>query len=367
MNVLSLFDGMSGGQLALQKAGLQVDKYYSCEIDEYAQSVTRYNFPDTIFLGDVTKVDFSKLKDIDVVIAGSPCQDLSFAKGNGKGLEGSRSSLFYKFVEAIEVCKPEYFLLENVKMKQEWKDIISDLLGVQPIFINYADFSAQNRQRLYWTNIPIAPWTPCNDKLQDILEVFKEEDWYVNRDKAYTMTATYSGACPRDYFEKSSRQLAFTDREKSHCLDANYFKGGNLKSYFEKHRRQLVFINPASIVSRRIDKLGKRQDYNTAVPKMQTLEVHEKNKSRCVSTVSKDSLLSPLPEGRYEANPLYYRKLTPIECERLQTVPDNYTSKGIRDGKEVKISNTQRYKMLGNGWTINVIAHIFESLRKGVV
>ena len=412
MNVLSLFDGMSGGQLALQKAGLKVDKYYSCEIDEYAQSVTRYNFPNTIFLGDVTKVDFSKLKDIDVVIAGSPCQDLSFAKGNGKGLEGSRSSLFYKFVEAIEVCKPEYFLLENVKMKQEWKDIISDLLGVQPIFINSADFSAQNRQRLYWTNIPIAPWTPCNDKLQDILEVFKEEDWYVNRDKAYTMTATYSGACPRDYFEKSSRQLAFTDREKSHCLDANYFKGGNLKSYFEKHRRQLVFnYNPASIVTRRIDKDGKRKDYDTTVPKVQTLEVHEKDKSRCLSTVSKDTLVSQLPEGRYPLNrciqvgeadikghesmrrvyspegkspalntcgggnrepkvyepPLQWRKLTPIECERLQTVPDNYTSKGIRDGKEVKISNTQRYKMLGNGWTIDVIAHIFESLRKGAV
>ena len=371
MNVLSLFDGMSGGQLALQKAGLRVDKYYSCEIDEYAQSVTRYNFPNTIFLGDVTKVDFSKLKDIDLVIGGSPCQDLSFAKGNGKGLEGSRSSLFYKFVEAIEVCKPEYFLLENVKMKQEWKDIISDLLGVQPIFINSADFSAQNRQRLYWTNIPVYAWTPCNTKLQDILET------------------------------------GLVDRDKSHCLDANYFKGGNLKSYFEKHRRQLVFnYNPASIVTRRIDKDGKRKDYDTTVPKVQTLEVHEKDKSRCLSTVSKDTLVSQLPEGRYPLNrciqvgeadikghesmrrvyspegkspalntcgggnrepkvyepPLQWRKLTPIECERLQTVPDNYTSKGIRDEKEVKISNTQRYKMLGNGWTIDVIAHIFESV-----
>ena len=330
MNVLSLFDGMSGGQLALQKAGLRVDKYYSCEIDEYAQSVTRFNFTNTVFLGDVTKVDFSKLENIDLVCFGSPCQDVSFS-GKGAGLEGSRSRLFYKAVEAIKICNPEYFFMENVKMKQEYQDIISDLLGVQPIFINSADFSAQNRQRLYWTNIPVYAWTPCNDKLQDILETGQ------------------------------------VDRDKSHCLDANYFKGGNLKSYFEKHRRQLVFINPASIVSRRIDKLGKRQDYNAAIPKMQTLEVHEKTKSRCVSTVSKDSLLSPLPEGRYEANPLYYRKLTPIECERLQTVPDNYTSKGIRDGKEVKISNTQRYKMLGNGWTIDVIAHIFESLRKGAV
>ena len=313
MNVLSLFDGMSGGQLALQKAGLQVDKYYSCEIDEYAQSVTRYNFPNTIFLGDVTKVDFSKLKDIDIVIAGSPCQDLSFAKGNGKGLEGSRSSLFYKFVEAIEVCKPEYFLLENVKMKQEWKDIISDLLGVQPIFINSADFSAQNRQRLYWTNIPVYTWTPCNDKLQDILETGQ------------------------------------VDRDKSHCLDANYFKGGNLKSYFEKHRRQLVFnrciqVGEADIKGRDILK-------------------------RVYSPEGKAPTLTTCGGGHREPKvyvpPLQWRKLTPIECERLQTVPDNYTSKGIRDGKEVKISNPQRYKMLGNGWTINVIAHIFKSLRKG--
>ena len=315
MNVLSLFDGMSGGQLALQKAGLQVDKYYSCEIDEYAQSVTRYNFPNTIFLGDVTKVDFSKLKDIDIVIAGSPCQDLSFAKGNGKGLEGSRSSLFYKFVEAIEVCKPEYFLLENVKMKQEWKDIISDLLGVQPIFINSADFSAQNRQRLYWTNIPVYTWTPCNDKLQDILETGQ------------------------------------VDRDKSHCLDANYFKGGNLKSYFEKHRRQLVFnrciqVGEADIKGRDILK-------------------------RVYSPEGKSPTLTTCGGGHREPKvyvpPLQWRKLTPIECERLQTVPDNYTSKGIRDGKEVKISNPQRYKMLGNGWTIDVIAHIFESLRKGAV
>ena len=192
-------------------------------------------------------------------------------------------------------------------MKQKWKDIISDLLGVQPIFINSTDFSAQNRQRLYWTNIPVDEWIPCNDKLQDILET--EEDWYVNRDKAYTMTATYSGACPRDYFEKSSRQLAFTDREKSHCIDANYFKGGNLKSYFEKHRRQLVFnYNPASIVTR-------------------------------------------------------WRKLTPLECERLQTVPDKYTKCGQKEnGDIVEISNTQRYKMLGNGFTINVIAHIIKNL-----
>jgi len=347
MNVLSLFDGMSGGQLALQKAGLKVDKYYSCEIDEYAQSVTRYNFPNTIFLGDVTKVDFSKLKDIDLVIGGSPCQDLSFAKGNGKGLEGSRSSLFYKFVEAIEVCKPEYFLLENVKMKQEWKDIISDLLGVQPQFINSADFSAQQRQRLYWSNIPVYAWTPCNDKLQDILE-----NGEAVKNKSQTILTTIYKENVKSMLKRNKMGLmSFVDREKSHCLDANYFKGGNLKSYFEKHRRQLVFnrciqVGEADIKGRDILK-------------------------RVYSPEGKSPTLTTCGGGHREPKvyvpPLQWRKLTPIECERLQTVPDNYTSKGIRDGKEVKISNTQRYKMLGNGWTIDVIAHIFESLRKGVV
>ena len=311
MNVLSLFDGCSGARLALTRADKKIDKYYTCEIDKYSSMVTKLNFPDTIALGDVTKVNFEMLPKINFLVGGSPCTDLSFAKGNGKGLEGEQSKLFYKYLEAYEILKrknPDLkFLLENVKMKQKWKDIISDLLGVQPIFINSADFSAQNRQRLYWTNIPVDEWTPCGDKLQDILET--EEDWYVNRDKAYTMTATYSGACPRDYFEKSSRQLAFTDREKSHCIDANYFKGGNLKSYFEKHRRQLVFnYNPASIVTR-------------------------------------------------------WRKLTPLECERLQTVPDKYTKCGQKEnGDIVEISNTQRYKMLGNGFTINVIAHIIKNL-----
>ena len=397
MNVLSLFDGCSGGRLSLVRANKKIDNYYTCEIDKYSSMVTKLNFPDTIALGDITKVNFEMLPKIDFLIGGSPCQDLSFAKGNGKGLEGERSGLFYKYFEALEVLRkknPEIkFLLENVKMKQEWKDIISDKLGVQPIFINSADFSAQNRQRLYWTNIPVDEWIPCNDKLQDVLEqgealktksqtipatLYKENvksmlkrnkkgllvgEWFVNRDKAYPITATYSGACPRDYFEKSQRQLVFTDREKSHCIDANYFKGGNLKSYFEKHRRQLVFTNPASIVGRRIDKRGKRQDYDVTVPKVQTLEVHEKDKSRCISTVAKDSLVSPLPEGRYEANPIYWRKLTVLEVERLQTVPERYTKCGQKEnGDIVEISNTQRYKMLGNGFNIETVAWIIKNL-----
>ena len=439
MNVLSLFDGMSGGQLALQKAGLKVDKYYSCEIDEYAQSVTRYNFPNTIFLGDVTKVDFSKLKDIDLVIGGSPCQDLSFAKGNGKGLEGSRSSLFYKFVEAIEVCKPEYFLLENVKMKQEWKDIISDLLGVQPQFINSADFSAQQRQRLYWSNIPVYAWTPCNDKLQDILE-----NGEAVKNKSQTILTTIYKENVKSMLKRNKMGLmSFVDREKSHCLDANYFKGGNLKSYFEKHRRQLVFnrciqVGEADIKGRDILKRvyspeGKSPTLTTCggghrEPKVSTdnktwrklspleaerlqtvpdnytskglvykdiketdvadnfyyspkmlawIKRHGERKNKKLRIQSDNDKVQMIEASHFKgcSSQRFFgiedtkglRYITPLECERAQTVPDNYTSKGIRDGKEVKISNTQRYKMLGNGWTRDVIAHIFKSLRKGAV
>ena len=315
MNVLSLFDGCSGGRLSLVRANKKIDKYYTCEIDKYSSMVTKLNFPDTIALGDITKVNFEMLPKIDFLIGGSPCQDLSFAKGNGKGLEGERSGLFYKYFEALEVLRkknPEIkFLLENVKMKKEWKDIISDKLGVQPIFINSADFSAQNRQRLYWTNIKVDEWIPCEDKLQDILED------------------------------------SVTDRDKSHCLDANYFKGGNLKSYFEKHRRQLVFnrclqVGEADIKGRDILK-------------------------RVYSPEGKGPALTTCGGGHREPKvyvpPLQWRKLTPLECERLQTVPDRYTKCGQKEnGDIVEISNTQRYKMLGNGFTINVIAHIIKNL-----
>ena len=349
INTLSLFDGSGGIWLGMTRAGKELGHCFSSETDPYSSSVVRLNFPNVTHLGDVNKINFNELPIIHFLSAGFPCQDLSFAKGNGKGLKGERSGLFYKLIEAITVLKKKNpdlkFLVENVKMKQEWKDIISEKLGVQPIFINSADFSAQNRQRLYWTNIPVDEWTPCNDVLQDVLET--EEDWYVNRDKAYTMTATYSGACPRDYFEKSSRQLAFTDREKSHCIDSNYFKGGNLKSYFEKHRRQLVFnrciqVGEADIKGR--DSL--KRVYSP------------KGKAPTVTTCGGGHR-----EPKVYVPPLQWRKLTPLEVERLQTVPDRYTKCGQKEtGEIVEISNTQRYKMLGNGFTINVIAHIIKNL-----
>ena len=376
MNVLSLFDGMSCARLALDRAGLPVTKYFASEIDQYAIKVAKANYPDTIHVGSVHNVIWPEIFDgepIDLLIGGSPCQGFSFAGGQ-LAFDDPRSKLFFEFVRVLKECKPKYFLLENVNMKQEFQDVISEQLGCKPIDLNSNLVSAQNRRRLYWTNIPVRS-LPENKHiyLKDILED------------------------------------GFTDRDKAHCVDANYFKGGNLKSYFEKHRRQLVFdftdeadaegtvlageadlkghdynrrvyhpdgkaptlaaasggnlepkvLYPASIVGRRLND-GVRDDYNKDVPVSQCLEVHDtKGKARCLSTVEKDTLVSPLPTGRYpdaysDDMRLMWRKLTPIECERLQTVPDNYTN---------HVSNTQRYKMLGNGFTVDVIAFLLEGMK----
>ena len=157
INILSLFDGLSCGNIALERAGIKVNNYYASEIDKWAVQIANKNYPNIIQLGDVTKFDETKLPKIDLLIGGSPCQDLSSA-GKGKGLiKGDRSKLFFVYVYMLKQLKPKYFLLENVRMKQEYQDIISDLLGVQPIKINSSLVSAQNRVRLYWTNIPNVP------------------------------------------------------------------------------------------------------------------------------------------------------------------------------------------------------------------
>ena len=302
MNVLSLFDGMSCGQIALNKAGIKIDKYFASEIDQHAIKVTQANFPDTIQLGDVQNVTAEKVGKIDLLIGGSPCQGFSFA-GKNLNFEDPRSKLFFEYVRLLKELKPKYFLLENVRMKKESQDIISECLGVEPIAINSNLVSAQNRFRLYWTNIPNV--TAPNDKgiiLSDILE---------------------SGD---------------TDREKSHCIDANYFKGGNLKSYFEKNRRQLVFTGGA---------LRGRYISQDPAKTQQQLEIRFDGKSNALNTVRRTTLAVDLES-------LTYRKLTPLECERLQTVPEGYTD---------HVSNTQRYRMLGNGWTVDVIKHILGGIK----
>lgn len=309
MNVLSVFNGFSGARVALEKAGLHCDKYFSSEIDKYANQITHKNYPDTIDLGDVTKWrDWDwVLPEIDLLIGGSPCQGFSLA-GKQLNFEDPRSKLFFEFVDILNYYKPKYFLLENVKMKKEYQDVISDLLGVEPIEINSNLVSAQNRKRLYWTNIQ---------------GVSQPED---------------KGILLKDILE-----YGFVDGKKSYCIDASYYKGGNLKQYFEKHRRQLVFDNEHS---------GCIEVGKAAVNGHDFLK-------RVYSPCGKSPTLTAVCGGNQErkiaVDSKHWRKLTPIECERLQTLPDNYTE---------GVSNTQRYKMLGNGFTVDVIAHILKGAKQ---
>jgi DNA-cytosine methyltransferase len=320
-SVLSLFDGMSCGQIALNRVGIEYDNYFSSEIDKHAIKVTQTNYPNTIQLGDVTKVKGSDLPKIDLLIGGSPCQGFSFA-GKGLNFEDPRSKLFFEFVRLKNETQPKFWLLENVKMKKEHESIINRYLGVEPIIINSSLLSAQNRVRYYWTNIPGIKQP--DDKMELLTSII--EDGVVDRDKSY-------------------------------CIDANYYKGGNLYNYFVKSRRQLVFC---SAMRGRYVVDGKRQDGKMLTKGLtkQRIEIRYDGKTNALTTVAKDNNIVYGVDGRpyYNLEEVKFRKLTPIECERLQTVPDNYTD---------CVSDTQRYKMLGNGWTVDVIAHIFGSLLNG--
>lgn len=313
MIVLSLFDGISCGRVALERAGIPITRYMASEIDKYVIRVSASNYPDIVQMGCVKYVralaELGHLGHVDLLIGGSPCQGFSFA-GKQLAFDDPRSALFFDYVailKALRVDNPNIkFLLENVKMKKEHLAVISEQLGVQPVCINSALVSAQNRLRYYWCNWPVSQLADKGILLKDIID---------------------SGA---------------VDREKSYCIDANYFKGGNEKSYFEKSRRQLVC---ASMIGRKINpETGKWDDYNPNLEAEQRLEIRSDEKTNCLTSVQKDNYLT---DG------ITYRKLTPIECERLQTLPDNYTA---------AVSNTQRYKCLGNGWTVDVIAHIFKSM-----
>jgi len=303
LNVCSLFDGKSCGQIALERAGIPVNAYYASEVDKYAIEIAKKNYPDTIHIGDVRDVKGDDLADIDLLIGGSPCQGFSFA-GQQLNFDDPRSKLFFEFVRIKNETQPKYFLLENVKMRKESEQVITDILGVEPIEINSNLVSAQNRKRLYWTNIPFdTAITDKNIKLKDIIE------------------------------------HGIVDRDKSHCLDANYWKGGNLTSYFEKSRRQLVFSEDGLCHVGLADVNG--YDLMKRV-------YHIEGKSPTLNACTGGNR-----EPKIAVGETLWRKLTPLECERLQTVPEGYTE---------GVSNTQRYKMLGNGWTVDVVAHIFKGL-----
>ena len=302
INVLSLFDGMSCGQIALERAGVKVANYYASEIDKSAIAATKANYPNTIHCGDIVNLKSSDLPKIDLIIGGSPCQGFSIA-GKQLNFEDPRSKLFFEFHRLLNECKPKWFLLENVPMKKEFEDAISWYLGCYPRLINSSLVSAQNRKRLYWTNIKFEEIKDKGVKLIDILE--------------------------------HSEQPIIT-------------------ALLKEFR-----INKATIIGRRLNAHGRREDYNKSIPAIQCLEVRASNteKSNCLTTVDKDNVLTPLAIGRYPdvfKKKLPFRYYTLREACRLQTVPDDYF-----DGV---VSASKAKKMLGNGWTVDVITHIFKNL-----
>ena len=486
--VLSLFDGMSCGQIALNRLGIPIKTYYASEIDPYPIKVTQANYPDTIQLGDVCDVKAADLPKIDILLAGSPCTGFSFA-GKQLAFNDPQSVLFFEFVRLLKECKPKYFLLENVKMKKEYLNVITELVGVKPVFINSALLSAQNRQRWYWTNIPGIE-QPEDKKivLRDILET--NPDSYtlmsnkfskrqegrnclvdMNKEKASNLSAmeyVKNGrqgdylACddtgiPKDlsethdtpkkinpskkkYISKESVEKYVEDvnaefndpynkktikGDKSTTFRTNSSNGNmwvNEKAIKETHDKPIkvgniypsggqngnIFsadgksptlsagqgktgrgigsnnspkiethdtpkqvgtasdINGHDILKRVYSPDGKAPTLNTMgggnrEPKVvggawrgryeddksikQNLELRKDGKTNSLTTVQKDNVVVE--------NETYWRKLTPIECERLQTVPDNYTN---------HVSNSRRYQMLGNGWTIEVIVHILKNM-----
>jgi site-specific DNA-cytosine methylase len=273
MNVLSLFDGMSCGQLALTQLGFKIDNYFASEIDENAMKIAKKNFPNIKHIGDVTKVKGSELPKIDLLIGGSPCQGFSFA-GKQLNFDDPRSALFFEFVRLLKETNPKYFLLENVRMKKESEDVITNYLGVKPILINSNLVSAQNRKRLYWTNIPnITLPQDKNILLKDVLD-----------DEPFRplMPFVYG------YYGKSQR-------------------------------------------------LSKMKTINTS-------------KANCLTTSKSHTNQYYLNEDK-----TLMRNLSINEYEKLQTIPLNYTEGVIE---------SQRYRMIGNGWTVDVIKHIFENLNE---
>jgi len=383
MNVLSLFDGMSCGQQALERAGIKVDKYFASEIDKYAIQVTMANYPNTIQLGSVVNVAGGGLPKIDILIGGSPCQSFSFAgkrkgmstkdeqeiltlehylqlKSEGFEFEG-QSYLFWEYMRLLNEVKPTYFLLENVMMGEKWEKILSKAIGVKPIMINSALISAQNRQRLYWTNIGLEPQGLFGDLestieqpkdkhilLKDILEENVIDKYYLSG-KMISWLERHS--------LKRGNEFKKTDGNRSaSCLTVSGLKNVNLSADFICHntmpRSSTTGKGGSGPLSRNDGKT-----YCLDTGQTNAIEIlggdfrydegyrwrdGGKSGTLCTNAESFAKIDSKI------------RRLTPIECERLQTVNDNYTA---------HVSDSQRYKMLGNGWTVDVIVHILKYIK----
>lgn len=345
MNVLSLFDGMSCGQQALDRCKIKVDNYFASEIDKHAISVTMNNFPNTKQLGSVTQLDGYSLPKIDLLIGGSPCQSFSFAgkrkgmvtkceieiltlehyldlKKNGYEFEG-QSYLFWEFVRILKEVKPKFFLLENVKMIEKWETIISKTLGVNAIEINSSLVSAQNRKRLYWTNIGLEP----GGLFGDLESTIKKP-----KDKKINLKQILEQQVDNKYF-LSDKMIKCLNKRKGTTYDTFYSADIEGKARSINSRLGKMSSGDNYIIYNMMPRSGDPKKGGTG------LLSRSDGKTYCLDTGSTNAI---------EIGDKV-RRLTPLECERLQNVKDNYTA---------FVSDSQRYKMLGNGWTIDVIAHI---------
>ena len=365
MRVLSLFDGMSCGMLAFQKCGIKIDEYIAYEIDKYAVKTSKHNFPNIKHMGDVFEADFSNYYGFDFIVGGSPCTYWSIAQSKDKRetiASGFGWDLFSQYVRALKEAKPKYFIYENNKsMSKQIRESISEAFGFEPICINSALVSAQSRQRLYWVG-------KRNDN-----GTYDKVDISLPIDKGILLKDVIEDAIPVE-----------TVNGKSHTIPATYYKAGTnlFLTYGAERSRQKIDV-PIGAAQR-----GRYIDKDTTE---QHIEIRSDNKSNCLTTVQKDSMIcKPVRIGQYgnggQGNRIYsvrgksvtlsangggkgaktglykidlpdgdytIRKLTIEECKRLQTVPEWY---------EFPVSNTQAYKMLGNGWTVDVIVHIIKSI-----
>jgi len=388
MIVLSLFDGMSCGQIALNRSGFKIEKYFASEIDKHAIKVTQSNYPNTIQLGSVTDIVCKNLPKIDLLIGGSPCQSFSFA-GKRKGMSTSceieiltldhylklksenyqfdgQSYLFWEYMRILKEVKPTYFLLENVEMGEKWEKVLSKAIGVNGIHINSALVSAQNRKRIYWTNIGMKPAglfgfpestikqpEDKNILLKDILEKSVDEKYYLSEkmirqfiDKTAKMKELGNGFSFKPS-EGNTKGRTLTNPARNR-IDDNYIVHNTMPRSSKTNK------GGTGPLSRNDGKTYCLDTGNTNVLELKAIML---GRSESWGNPEKDdgksyTLCKENPNGIKQGSLI--RKLTPIECERLQTVPDNYTN---------FVSDSQRYKMLGNGWTIDIISHIFKYLK----
>lgn len=383
MNVLSLFDGMSGGQIALTELDIPIDKYYASEIDKYAMQFTIQNFPNTIQVGDVRELDINKLDKIDLLIGGSPCQSLSMAgkrkglstkegieifdlemylelKENGFEFEG-QSYLFWEYIriynDLLERGDNPKFFLENVEMGKKWESVFNDILGRKGIHINSALVSAQNRRRIYWTDIhdDIPQPEDRGILLRDILEEEVDEKYFLS-DK---MIECLKGRVKTEKFSPVQfSPIKFPYEQKARTINTRLFKMGDNDNYIQVDNDPICVAmrgcESACLTPKRTE-YGKqiRKEYEAGIvneqrKNIQQLEPREDGKSNCLTTVQKDNLVL-VDNGNFRI-----RRLTPTECARLQTVPEGYTK---------SVEPHIGMGLLGDGWTVDVICHIFKGLK----